>query len=76
MPLSYVFFALAGFLSPTIQGSFSSVPRYVIVFFPSFIVLALLISKFPRKARYAYLVVSLLLMFFEAALFLRGYWVG
>lgn len=76
MPLSYVFFALAGFLSPTIQGSFSSVPRYVIVFFPSFIALAFLLSKLPPLPRYAYIAVSTLVMFFEAALFLRGYWVA
>lgn len=73
---SYIFFALAGFLLPTIQGSFSSVPRYVIVFFPSFLVLAIWLdnrSKFVQAIILLGLVSGLSL---ESILFLRGYWVS
>jgi hypothetical protein len=73
---SYLFFALSGFLTPTIQGSLSSVPRYIIVFFPSFIVLALIIDKWPKWARVLYCLISCLLLILEAALFFRGYWVA
>lgn len=74
--LSYLFYALAAFLSPTIQGSFSSVPRYVIVFFPSFIVLALLLNKLPKFIQLAILCISFAALFIETILFLRGYWVA
>lgn len=74
--LSYLFYAMAGFLLPTIQGSFSSVPRYVIVFFPSFIVLALIVESLPKFLRIFVLTISALLLMMETALFLRGYWVG
>src|SRR3989344_775691 len=56
--LSYLFFALTGFLLPTIQGSLSSVPRYVIVFFPSFLCLALLIKRLPLPFKVAIMLLS------------------
>lgn len=74
--LSYLFYAMVGFLLPSIQGSFSSVPRYVIVFFPSFIILALLLERLPKFFRIFILTISTLLLMMETALFLRGYWVG
>lgn len=73
---SYLTYALLGFLAPTIQGSFSSVPRYVIVFFPSFLAAAVLANYAPKFIR----ILLLILLFFglaaETALFLRGYWVA
>ena len=74
--LSYLFYAMVGFLLPTIQGSFSSVPRYMIVFFPSFIILALILEGLPKFLRIFILTVSALLLMIETALFLRGYWVA
>lgn len=72
---SYLIYAFLGFLTPTIQGSFSSVPRYVLAFFPSFIALAIFLESFP-KVKNIYLIGSLLLLFFFTSLFLRGYWVA
>ena len=74
--LSYVLYALVGFLLPTIQGSFSSVPRYVIVFFPSFIALALLLNSRPKILRILFVLISTCFLFIETVLFLRGYWVA
>jgi len=74
--LSYIFFALAGFLIPSIQGSFSSVPRYVIVFFPSFIALALFVSSLPKLVKLIIVIISLIILGLETSLFLRGYWVA
>ena len=74
--LSYLFYALVGFLLPTIQGSFSSVPRYVIILFPSFLVLAIILHKLPKLLRGLILMLSLAWMFVELTLFLRGYWVA
>lgn len=74
--LSYLFFAMVGFLLPTIQGSFSSVPRYVLVFFPSFIALALWMERLPKIVRVVLLTALFSGLAFETVLFLRGYWVA
>lgn len=74
--LAYVFYALIGFLLPSIQGSFSSIPRYVIVLFPSFIAIALFVCKFPNWIRILIIVGSVIWLSAETILFLRGYWVA
>lgn len=74
--LSYIFYSMVGFLSPTIQGSFSSVPRYIIVFFPSFLVLALILIKSSNILRFLVLLLFFAILTLETILFLRGYWVA
>lgn len=74
--LSYLFFAFAGYLITTVQGSFSSVPRYVLVFFPSFIALALWFNKYPKLFKITFFFILGLMLIAETALFLRGYWVA
>lgn len=74
--LSYILYALIGFILPTIQGSFSSTPRYVIVFFPSFLVLALLISKLNKSMQILVITFLVLTLMIESSLFFRGYWVA
>lgn len=73
---SYLFYALAGFLLPTVQGSFSSVPRYLLILFPSFLVISLLLLKTNIVLRMLILTVSLVLLSIESILFFRGYWVA
>lgn len=74
--LSYLLYAFVGFLITTVQGSFSSVPRYVLIFFPSFIALALWLERFPKLFKLIFLLISTLFLIVEAALFLRGYWIA
>ena len=74
--LSYLTFAMLGFLLPTIQGSFSSLPRYVIVLFPAFLVLSLWIDKLPLLLKIIFLGFSVFALSIETMLFLRGYWVA
>jgi len=74
--LSYLFFAFAGFLITTVQGSFSSVPRYVLVFFPSFIALTFLVNNFPKTIKVLFYLVMGVLLAIETSLFLRGYWIA
>lgn len=74
--LSYLFYVLVGFLISAIQGSFSSVPRYVLVFFPSFVVLALWLDHLPKLFRISFFLISISLLIIETALFLRGYWIA
>lgn len=74
--LSYLFYAFAGFLITTVQGSFSSAPRYVLVFFPSFISLALYLNRVPKFLQIIFYIISASLLIVETTLFLRGYWVA
>ena len=74
--LSYLFYALVGFILPTIQGSFSSVPRYVIILFPSFLILAIILSRLPKLLKVLISILFLVWMSVELMLFLKGYWVA
>lgn len=76
MRLSYLFYSMVSLLLPTIQGSFSSGSRYILVIFPSFIVLGLLIQKLPKILQVLVLILFGVLQAFFAALFIRGYWVA
>ena len=74
--LSYAIFVVLGYLIPTFSGSFSSLPRYVLVLFPAFILLALWINRlsYPLKlVVYGLLFASLVV---ASAMFLRGYWIS
>lgn len=67
---SWMIFASLAYLLPTLTGTFSSMPRYVLVCFPCFLVLAKL--KLPKIV---YLISGALLLLCTA-LFVRGYWVA
>lgn len=69
-----VFMALA-FIAPTLTGTFSSMPRYVLVLFPGFILLSLLAEKY-RWFRFFYPVLSAGLLIICLILFTRGFWVA
>lgn len=74
--LSYLFFAFFGYMLPTIQGSFSSLPRYVLILFPSFLIMGLLLKNSPLYFKMGLAIASFILLIIEASLFLRGYWVA
>ncbi|OGE65474.1 hypothetical protein A3B49_01130 [Candidatus Daviesbacteria bacterium RIFCSPLOWO2_01_FULL_40_24] len=74
--LSYLFYALVGFMLSPLQGSFSSVPRYIIVLFPSFVALAILFNNFPKWSKIVLMSVLVMALIIEASLFFRGYWVA
>jgi len=70
---SYLVFAALSYILPTLTGTFSSMPRYVLVLFPCFISLALIENKRLVKSIY---LLEVALMIICTLLFLRGYWVG
>ena len=72
---SYAIFNLAAYLVPTLTGSFVFLPRYVLVCFPSFILLGQFLVSRP-KLRIGYLLVSGSIFVLFLALFTAGYWVG
>lgn len=74
--LSYALYLFLGFMIPTLTGSFYSMPRFVIVLFPAFIFLALLLSKIPRTFKLAVYVLLFILLGISTALFVRGYFIA
>lgn len=74
--LSYAVYLAAGYLTPTLSGSFSSFPRYALVLFPGFILVALGVNAIPKPARAFVYITSAVLLFVSLALFARGYWIS
>lgn len=70
---SYLLFSLLCFLAPVSSGTFSGLPRYVLVLFPLFMTLAL-VKK--RIIQISYVVISLILLFFLLMFFSRGYFIA
>ena len=74
--LSYAAYLFFGYLIPTLSGSFSSLPRYVIVLFPAFILVATSIEKDSRLSKAVLFTILFILLGIATALFARGYWVS
>ena len=74
--LSYAIFAALSVLTPTLTGTFSSMPRYALTIFPAFIVLALFFNKWPKKWQNIYIFISLILSIISVALYTRGYFIA
>ena len=70
---SYLVFSLCALILPTLTGTFSSMPRYVLVAFPAFIILAQIKNS---KIFYSILSVSTILLIICTAMFTRGYWIS
>lgn len=72
---SYATFLFLGYLIPTFSGSLSSMPRYVIVLFPVYILLAKYLSK-SKILLFAFCLLSVILLIISFSLFARGYWLA
>jgi hypothetical protein len=72
----YWIFSVLGYLIPTISGSFSSMPRYVILLFPMFFFLAQTFSKMKKSLVVGIFVVMSIILFIAQSLFLRGYFIS
>lgn len=75
MRLSYLMFAGLAYLLPTLTGSFSSMPRYVLTVFPLLILLGIFLSERP-KLKTPLFIIFVILLAIETMLFIRGYWVA
>ncbi len=71
--LSYAVFGALAYILPTLTGTLSSMPRYVLAAFPTFIILGHIKSKIIR---FLLLTVSFSLLIINVFLFTRGYWVS
>ncbi len=72
---SYLIFMVLAYLTPTFTGTFLSMPRFVLVLFPGFILLALWAEKY-KWLRILYPVLAIPLFIFCLILFTGGYWVA
>ena len=72
---SYLVFSLAAFILPTLTGTLSSMPRYLLVCFPLFMLLG---EFYQKKLGWSYLLltVSAILLIINTILFVQGYWVA
>ncbi|MBI3379818.1 hypothetical protein HY029_03635 [Candidatus Gottesmanbacteria bacterium] len=70
---SYLVFSFLTIITPTFTGTFSSMPRYILVAFPIFIVLGMLKSRLIKGIFLAIFSVLLLVL---TILFTRGHWVS
>ncbi len=71
--ISYIIFSSLAVLVPTLTGTFSSMPRYILIAFPLYIVLGSIKSPFVKIIL---LTVASLLLGFLLILFTRGTWVA
>lgn len=69
----WLIFSAAAVLVPTLTGTFASMPRYILVAFPIYIVLAHLKST---QVKIAVIFIFLALLFATTTLFTQGYWVA
>jgi hypothetical protein len=73
--LSYAVFAFLAYLTPTFLGSFSSMPRYVLIIFPFYFLVAQHAGK-SRMQLFAFCLFSFILLVISFSLFARGYWIS
>lgn len=73
--LSYAVFNFLAYIVPTLTGTFTSLPRYVLLCFPSFILIGELLSR-SSLARKLILGAFALAFIIFLSLFARGYWVA
>jgi Gpi18-like mannosyltransferase len=72
---SYLLFALLAFFLPPLTGTLSSMPRYLLVCFPIFILLGQVCAE-QRVWRVLLLTSSTILLIINTILFIQGYWVA
>lgn len=70
---SYILFSIVALLIPASTGTFTGMPRYVLILFPIFIALSLVKNKWIK---YAYSVIGLILLAVLFALFSKGYYIA
>lgn len=71
--ISYIIFSLSALLIPASTGTFTGIPRYILVAFPIYIVFGLIKNKFVK---FACILFSSALLFILTILFIRGYYIS
>lgn len=71
--LSYLIFGSLAFLLPSFSGTFSGLPRYLLIIFPVFIILAQIKS---RSVKIFYSIISTIFLFILLMFFSRSYYIA
>ncbi|MCJ7805553.1 hypothetical protein MUP46_02825 [Patescibacteria group bacterium] len=74
--LSYSVYLALGFLIPSLAGSFSSFPRYALILFPGFLLMALWLSKQHKTVKLLVYLLLFATLAVATSLFVRGYWIA
>lgn len=74
--ISYALWLFLGYLVPTLSGSFSSLPRYVLPLFPAFILMSIFLDKQSMLVKVGFLTIFFVVLGVATALFTSGYWVA
>ena len=72
----YWVYSVLGYLIPTTSGSFSSLPRYVILLFPIFFVIAERLKNTKKPLLVGIFVILAIIAVIAQSLFFRGYFVS
>ncbi len=72
--LGQLAFCFGAFIVPTLTGTFSSLPRYILIIWPIYFVLAESIQN--KKLKYLFLIISGMILILNTMLFIQGYWVA
>lgn len=72
----YLTYSILAYLIPTFSGSFSSMPRYLLVIFPVFILFSKANLKFCLKENIILYTILMVILVVSFSLFVRGYWVS
>ena len=70
---SWLLFSFLAVIVPTLTGTLTSMPRYILIAFPMYIVLAQIKSS---KAKISIIAIFLIIQTISMILFSRGYWVA
>ena len=73
--LSYAVFNFLTYIIPTLTGTFTSLPRYVLLCFPSFLLIGELLSRSPLARKIILGIFAVAFIIF-LSFFARGYWVA
>lgn len=71
--LSYLVFSWFSLITPSLTGTLSSMPRYILVVFPIYIILGTLKNRFLK---FILLGINIVILIMSVILFTRGYWLS
>jgi len=71
--VQWLTFSFLAVLTPTLTGTLASMPRYILIAFPVYIVLAHIKSDLIKSVILFFFIVTLVI---ATALFTRGYWIA
>lgn len=74
LKIEYLIFSLAVIITPTLTGTFSSMPRYILAAFPLFFGLA--DATYNKYIFWLLVMVMFVLQLLNVVLFVNGYWVS